>query len=79
MLDLTKVKEGGRIEYIGDSWAYGGSYSVVSAESTYKNPDDCPDNEKGKMMIIEFMNDDTPMFFTLDRLELEEWRTCKVD
>lgn len=74
MLDLKSVKEGSRIEYIGDSDAFGGPYTIVSAESTYKNPDDCPDNEKGKLMIIEFMNDDTPMFFAIDNLKHEEWK-----
>lgn len=74
MIDFSKVKEGDRIEYIGDSFAYGGFYTTVKAESTYKNPEDCPEHEKGKLMIIEFMNDDTPMFFVIDRLDPKEWK-----
>ncbi|MFJ8247360.1 hypothetical protein [Peribacillus asahii] len=74
MLDLSRVKENDQIEYTGDSLAYGGRYTVVTAESTYQNPDSCPNHEKGKLMIVEFMNNGTPMFFELDRLKLEEWK-----
>lgn len=74
MLNLLEIQAGSQIEYIGDSLSYGGVYSVVTAESTYQNPTDCPDNNKGKLMIIEFMNNGTPMFFTLDRLNPKEWK-----
>ncbi len=74
MLNLSEVKEGSKIEYMGDTLAYGGTYQVVTAESTYKNPADCPESEKGKGMIVEFMNDGTPMFFRVDQLDLKEWR-----
>jgi hypothetical protein len=73
-MDFSKVKEGMSIEYIGDSFALGGVYQVVSAESTYIDKHKCPENEKGKLMIIEFMNDDTPIFFTLDTLKPNEWK-----
>lgn len=73
-MDFSKVKAGDRIEYIGDSWAFGGFYKTYTAESTYKNPDDCPEHERGKLIIIEFMNDDTPMYFTLDSLNPKEWK-----
>lgn len=46
---------------------------VVSAKSTNNYSNVCPEDEKGKLMIIEFMNDDTPMFFTLDSLNPKEW------
>lgn len=72
-MDFSKVKEGEKIRYIGDSWAFGGDYITVSAKSTYLNPEDCPEHEKGKLMIIEFMNDDTPMFFPLYSLDANEW------
>lgn len=72
-MDFSKVKEGDKIKYIGDSWAYGGTYTTVTAESTYINKDKCPEHEKGKLIIIEFMNDGTPMFFTLDELNPKEW------
>lgn len=74
MLNVSEVKDGSVIEYIGDSLVYGGTYQVVTAESTYKNPADCPDAEKGKLMVIEFMNDGTPMFFIVDQLNFEEWK-----
>ncbi|MFV9832891.1 hypothetical protein A4A36_07370 [Bacillus subtilis] len=72
-MDFSSVKEGDVIKYIGDSWAYGGTYTTVTAQSTYSNPDSCPRNEQGRLMIIEFMNDGTPMFFTLDQLSPGEW------
>lgn len=73
-LNVSDVKEGMRIEYIGKSWAFGGDYKVVTAESTYRDPADCPDDDKGKLMIIEFMNNGTPMFFRVDRLNTAEWQ-----
>jgi hypothetical protein len=73
-LVVSEVKEGMHIEYIGDSLSYGGQYLVVTAESTYTNPSNCPKNEKGKLMIIDFMNDSTPMYFVIDYLNLKEWR-----
>ena len=73
-MDFSKVKAGDYIKYNGDSWAFEGSYRVLTAESTYANPDNCPDDDKGKLMILEFMNDDTPMFFVLDRLNPKEWK-----
>lgn len=73
-MDLFKdSKAGMKIKYIGDTMAFGGSYSLVTAESTYLNPEDCPDKEKGKLMIIEFMNNGTPMYFVIDDLDQEEW------
>lgn len=71
---ISDIKEGMRIEYIGERIAFGGKYLVVAPESTYLNASDCPVEEKGKLMIIEFMNDDTPMFFRVDKLNLNEWR-----
>lgn len=72
-LDITKVKAGMQIKYIGDSLAYGGNYLVHTVESTYRNLDDCPEEDRGKLLIIEFMNDDIPMFIKLERLDLKEW------
>lgn len=74
MLILEEVKEHSIIEYIGDSFAYGGTHRVVSAASTYKNSDDCPASEKGKLMIIEFQNNDTPMFIPLEALDNKDWK-----
>lgn len=72
-MNFEEVKAGMRIEYIGESWAFEGDYKVYNAEATYE-PDKCPDDEKGKLLIVEFMNDDTPMFFTLERLDPKEWK-----
>jgi hypothetical protein len=74
MLDISKVREGNKIEYLGESLAYGGNYIVVSAESTYTIPNNCPEEYKGKMMIIELMNDGTPLFIPIERLNAEEWK-----
>jgi hypothetical protein len=73
-LVVSEVKEGMHIEYTGDSLSYGEQYLVVPAESTYTNPSNCPDNEKGKLMIIDFMNDGSPMYFVIDYLNFKEWR-----
>lgn len=74
MIDFSTVKEGDRIEYIGESFAYGGFYTVYLTEKTYKNHADCPKSQIGKLLIVEFMNDDTPMFFPIDKLNPNEWK-----
>jgi hypothetical protein len=74
MIDFSQVKEGMRIGFTGDSWAFGGDYGVHTIESTYINPDDVPEDKRGKLCIVEFMNDDTPMFFTLDMLNPNVWK-----
>lgn len=76
-MDFSQAKEKDIIEYIGDSFAFGGEYTVVRAETTYNPQELCPEHEKGKLMIIEFMNNGTPMFFTLDGLEPNEWKLVK--
>lgn len=72
-MDFSRLKENMEIKYIGDSLAYGGVYTLYSTESTYVNKEDCPEHERGKLMIIELINDDTPVFFTLDMLNPDEW------
>jgi hypothetical protein len=74
MIDFSTVTEGDRIEYIGDSMAFGGFYTVITAESTYREIDSMPDHERGKLMIVEFTNSDLAMFFLLDRLNPNEWK-----
>lgn len=73
-LDVANLKDGMKIEYIGDSFAFGGEYNLHAAESTYADASLVPEHEKGKLMIIELMNDGTPMYFTVDSLDLKEWR-----
>lgn len=73
-MDFSIVREGMEIEYIGDSFAYGGIYQVVTTESTYIDASKCLENEKGVLVIIEFMNDDTPMFIRIDSLNPNEWK-----
>lgn len=72
-LNILDVKSGTKIKYTGDSWTFGGSYTVVTAESTYADPNTMPESEKGKLMIIEFTNDDRAMYFNLDSLNPSEW------
>lgn len=72
-MDFSNVKLGDKIKYIGDTFAFGGCYKTVTAESTYINEEDCPDNLRGKLMIVEFMNDGTPMFFPINMLDASEW------
>jgi hypothetical protein len=74
MIDFSTVTAGDRIEYIGDSIAYGGFYTVFTAESTYRPQSLCPEHERGKLMIVEFTNSDLAMFFTLDRLNPSDWK-----
>ena len=76
-LVVKEVKEGMQIEYIGESFAFGGKYKTVSVESTYIHMEDCTVGERGKLVIIEFMNDDTPMFFSLDTLNPKDWRLVR--
>lgn len=73
MIDLSDIKVGMRIKYIGDYFSFGGAYKVVELESTYINPSDCPNNERGQLAIVEFMNDGTPMFFPLSALSHSDW------
>jgi len=72
-MDFSKVEAFTSINYIGDSMAFGGKYLVTTAQSTYVNVADCPDDEWGVLVICELMNDDTPMFFPLESLDPNEW------
>lgn len=53
--------------------AFGGEYDVVTAESTYGDPNTMPESEKGKLMIIEYADEDNVMFFPLENLNPKEW------
>ncbi|MFC7371117.1 hypothetical protein ACFQPF_05460 [Fictibacillus iocasae] len=73
-MDLSTVSAGDSIRYTGSSFKFDdGTYTVVSAESTYEPASACPEDARGKLLIIEFMNDGTPMFFFLDQLNPHEW------
>lgn len=72
-MDFTGLKPLAKIKYIGNSLAFGGIYTLIPAESTYYEASDCPEHERGKLMIVEFMNDDTPMFFLVEELDPNEW------
>lgn len=77
-MDFSGLLPGQKIKYIGDSIAFGGQYTLVKIEETYHHKEACPDEDKGKLVIIELMNDDTPMFFTLDMLDSNEWELVDV-
>ncbi|QZA69562.1 hypothetical protein 035JT004_63 [Bacillus phage 035JT004] len=72
-MDFSKIKDGDTINYIGDSMAYGGTYTVLKTEATYIDPDKCPEEDRGKLLIIEFMNNGDPMFIPLGHLQSNEW------
>lgn len=73
MVDFSTVKAGNTLKYVGDNWmAFSGTYTVYPIEETYKEGM-CPEEEKGKLVIIEFMNNGTPMFFTFNYLKATEW------
>lgn len=69
---LSDVRAGETIEYTGNSWSFGGSYDVVRESDTYADSarpawaGDAP-------VIVEFMNDDTPVFFKIADLKESEW------
>lgn len=73
-MDFSQVKAGDKLKYGGDSNAFGGTYRTYAAEETYLSEEDCPEHIRGILLIIELMNDDTPMFFALDSLNPNEWQ-----
>lgn len=73
MLELASIEANDRIKYVGDSHSFGGSYTVLPAEATYEHETDVPFYEKGKLLIIELTNDDRPIFFFIETLNLSEW------
>jgi len=76
-MEFSQVKVGDSIRYIGDSLAFGGCYKTVTAESTFINEEDCPNDLRGELMIIEFMNDGTPMFFPIKMLDPKSWESVE--
>lgn len=72
-MDFSQLKKKQKINYIGESFAFGGIYTVYPIEETYEEERLCPEEDRGKLVIIELMNDGTPMFFPLDVLDPKEW------
>lgn len=72
-MDLSNLKAKQQILYIGKSLAFGGEYTLYPIEETYTDIKDCPIEDRGKMVIIEFTNDGKPMFFTLQQLNPNDW------
>ena len=73
MINFSQLKSLQIINYVGDSLAFGGEYTLFPIEETYLDESQCPKEDKGKLVIVEFMNNDTPMFFTLDKLDPKDW------
>lgn len=69
---LKDVEAGDTIRYKGSSWAYSGDYEVVRESNTCINPTQAT-KCGGSLCIVEFMNDDTPMFIPLNSLKNAEW------
>lgn len=72
MIKIEGLKQGDVIRAKEDNHGFEGDYIVTEAERTYPKGA-CPESEKGKLVIIEFMNIGTPMFFDLRTLNPEEW------
>lgn len=73
-MDFSALQAGQKINYIGDNlFSFDGEYTLHLIEKTYSNPARCPIEDRGKLVIIEFMNDDTPMYFKMDMLDANEW------
>ena len=78
MLNVSEVKRGMNIEYIGESLGYGGKYNVHLAEETYVDVEDCPECEKGKLTIVEITHSDIPMFILIEEdLNLNDWKIAE--
>lgn len=78
-MDFSTLQAGMRIT-CSNYWAFENEYyTLVKAESTYQNQEDCPEKERGQLMIIEFMNNGKPMFFTLSMLNPKEWEIYEDD
>lgn len=75
-MDISKAKAGDKITYTGLSYSFGGTYRVVSAEETY-GAGLCPEDELGKLLIIEFTNRNEPMFIFLEELNKNCWKLEK--
>jgi len=75
MLVIEQVREGTVLQYVGNSTAFGGTYKVCSMESTYTNPEACPEEDRGRLVMIEFTNQDRPMFFDIEKLHTKDWIT----
>lgn len=78
-MDFSKLEAGMRIT-CKNYWAFENEYyTLVTAESTYVNAEDCPEHERGQLMIIEFMNSGKPMFFPMSMLKPNEWEIYEDD
>lgn len=75
-MSFKNAQSGMKIEYIGDSIAYGGTYTMLPAESTYYEASNCPEHERGRLVIYEFMNNGDPIFIMVDELNPDEWRVA---
>lgn len=73
-MSLSLLKARQKIQYIGDSFAFGGEYELIPIEDTYQDKTLCPSEDKGKVVIIEFMNNGTPMFFKMEQLNPNDWK-----
>lgn len=74
-LDLSKVKEGSIIKYIGlNIFKFESeTYTVYKNKDTYPNIEDCPVEEREQLVIIEILNNN-PIFINVNTLNLKEWK-----
>lgn len=70
-MDLTTIKAGDVIRYIkveNDE-----QFMVTSAEDTYENQEDVPDEEKGKLFVAVLLPNGKPAFVDVQKLNPNEW------
>ena len=72
MLNISALKEGQFIRYIGDSWTFGGTYKLYRYETSFINPDECPDEDRDSL-FIHVESGDWFLFYLVRLLRPDEW------
>ena len=74
-LDISKVKSGSVIKYIGNNiFKYESeTYTVIENRETYSNEEDCPIGTHDELIIIEITSNDTPLYLPVSKLDANEW------
>lgn len=73
---LVDVKAGDTLIYRGKSWSFWGDYLVVREAETFTDPERAA-LAGDALVIVEFTNDGTPMFFRVDQLNEADWEIAE--